>query len=86
MPRPTPLFFGEFGVPVRRRTDEQLASYVAGVLNVCAEHAIDLAFYWQLYDNEYDRAVDGKRNYRGFGLFDVERRVTSVYFLFRFGL
>jgi hypothetical protein len=78
------IIIGEFGIPAKLCSDENFNSYFTGMFNVCNRHLIEVIYYWQLYDNEYDIDSDGNKHYRGFGLIDKDGKLNSAYMYLKF--
>jgi len=68
------LFIGEFGFPINRLNREKVLGMYENVVNVIEQKNIRIAFYWNLYDNEFN--PDG--NYSGFGLITPFNTLTYM--------
>ena len=78
------FIFGEFGTPINAVNPEDGLKYFNAVISTVDNLGIELCFYWQIYDNEYE-IRDGVKTPRGFGIINPNGICSSFWGLFSLG-
>jgi hypothetical protein len=74
------LIIGEFGSPVNMIKPSESTNIINAVIRAVEDCNVQLCFYWQIYDNEFDSKNDPK----GFGLIKPSGKVTGVWAYLKF--